>query len=101
LGASTFVIGALLVAWLAIDRLVFMHPLADRPALLLSSLLVVLGTQLFALGLLGELIIFTHARDIKDYQIDEVVRYPEAVIPDNGAALARTEKADARRSHAA
>ena len=101
LGASTFVIGALLVGWLAIDRLVFMHPLADRPALLLSSLLVVLGMQLFALGLLGELIIFTHARDIKDYQIDEVVRYPEAVIPDNGPALARTEKADARHSHAA
>ncbi|HEU5442714.1 MAG TPA: hypothetical protein VFU61_02750 [Steroidobacteraceae bacterium] len=67
---------AALVAWLAIDRLVFGQPLADRPALLLSSLLVVLGLQLFALGLLGELIIFTHARDIKDYQIEEVVRYP-------------------------
>jgi glycosyltransferase involved in cell wall biosynthesis len=77
-GASTFAAGALLVTWLAIDRLVFQHPLADRPALLLSSLLVVLGMQLFALGLLGELIIFTHARDIKDYQIDEIVRYPGA-----------------------
>ena len=75
-GASTFVIGALLVAYLAIDRLVFHHALADRPALLLSSLLVVLGMQLLALGLLGELIIFTHARDIKDYQVDEVIRYP-------------------------
>ncbi|HEY7888893.1 MAG TPA: glycosyltransferase [Steroidobacteraceae bacterium] len=74
-GVTTFVVGAALVAWLAIDRLAFHHPLADRPALLLSSLLVVLGLQLFALGLLGELIIFTHARDIKDYQIEEVVRY--------------------------
>src|SRR6185312_10446890 len=80
-GASTFVIGAALVAWLAIDRLIFLHPLADRPALLLSSLLVVLGMQLFALGLLGELIIFTHARDIKDYQIEEVVRYPAQQPP--------------------
>ena len=89
-GASTFVIGALLVAYLAIDRLVFMHPLADRPALLLSSLLVVLGMQLFALGLLGELIIYTHARDIKDYQIDEVVRYPEGTVTDeNGASSGR------------
>jgi glycosyltransferase involved in cell wall biosynthesis len=78
-GASTFVIGALLVAYLAIDRLVFHHALADRPALLLSSLLVVLGMQLFAIGLLGELIIFTHARDIKDYQVDEVIRYPHPV----------------------
>ena len=80
-GASTFVVGALLVAYLAIDRLVFGHALADRPALLLSSLLLVLGMQLFALGLLGELIIFTHARDIKDYQIDEVLRHPQAVEP--------------------
>lgn len=80
-GVSTFVIGAALVAWLAIDKLVFNHPLADRPALLLSSLLVVLGMQLFALGLLGELIIFTHARDIKDYQIEEIVRYPAAALP--------------------
>ena len=87
-GASTFVIGALLVAYLAIDRLVFHHALADRPALLLSSLLVVLGMQLFAIGLLGELIIFTHARDIKDYQIDEVVRYPgSAPEMRNAAAL--------------
>jgi glycosyltransferase involved in cell wall biosynthesis len=75
-GVTTFLVGAALVAWLAVERLIFLHPLADRPALLLSSLLVVLGMQLFALGLLGELVIFTHARDIKDYQIEEVVRYP-------------------------
>jgi hypothetical protein len=99
IGASTFVIGALLVAYLAIERLVFQHALADRPALLLSSLLVVLGMQLFALGLLGELIIFTHARDIKDYQIDEVVRYPEAV--GNRAAPTRSEGTGASRSHVA
>jgi glycosyltransferase involved in cell wall biosynthesis len=90
-GASTFVIGALLVAYLAIDRLVFQHALADRPALLLSSLLVVLGMQLFALGLLGELIIFTHARDIKDYQIDEVIRYPEETVAGTRAATALAE----------
>jgi len=96
-GASTFAIGALLVAWLAIDRLVFLHPLADRPALLLSSLLVVLGMQLFALGLLGELIIFTHARDIKDYQIDEVIRYPE----DARGVTARLDETDTTHSHVA
>jgi glycosyltransferase involved in cell wall biosynthesis len=75
IGVGTFAVGALLVGWLVFDRLVFGHPLADRPALLLSSLLVVLGLQLFAIGLLGELIIFTHARDIKDYQVAEVVRF--------------------------
>jgi glycosyltransferase involved in cell wall biosynthesis len=74
-GAVTFGLGAVLTLWLVIDRLFLGHPLAERPALLLSSLLVVLGLQLFALGLLGELIIFTHAREIKDYQIAEVIQF--------------------------
>ena len=77
-GVGTFGVGALLIGWLVLQRIAFDYPLADRPALLLSSLLVVLGLQLFAIGLLGELIIFTHARDIKDYQIDEVSRFPRA-----------------------
>jgi glycosyltransferase involved in cell wall biosynthesis len=100
-GASTFIIGALLVAYLAIDRLVFHHALADRPALLLSSLLVVLGMQLFAIGLLGELIIFTHARDIKDYQIDEVVRYPQMEIPQVEADLGTPRSIPPTRSRVA
>jgi hypothetical protein len=63
------------VAWLVTERLFFGQALAERPALLLSSLLVVLGLQLFALGLLGELIIFTHARTIKDYQVDRIIQF--------------------------
>jgi len=98
-GASTFVIGALLVAYLAIDRLVFQHSLADRPALLLSSLLVVLGMQLFAIGLLGELMIFTHARDIKDYQVDEVIRFPEGAQSATGEIESSEETTS--RSHVA
>ncbi|HWW20941.1 MAG TPA: glycosyltransferase [Steroidobacteraceae bacterium] len=78
LGVSTFVIGGALLAYLVVDRLIFNVGLADRPALLLSSLLVVLGLQLFALGLLGELIIFTHAKNIKDYQVDRVIEFTKA-----------------------
>ena len=68
-------VGALLVTWLVIERLFFGQELTQRPALLLSTLLVVLGLQLFALGLLGELIIFTHAKQIRDYQIDSVLSF--------------------------
>jgi glycosyltransferase involved in cell wall biosynthesis len=101
-GVSTFLVGAALVAWLAVDRLIFQHPLADRPALLLSSLLVVLGMQLFALGLLGELIIFTHARDIKDYQIEEVVRYDtQAPGPLPAGEPARQPLPEASQPHTA
>lgn len=81
LGATTFSAGALIIAYLCIERLVFNHELADRPALLLATLLVVLGMQIFALGLLGELIIFTHARDMKDYRVEEVIEYHDAPLP--------------------
>lgn len=74
-GVVTFGIGALLVLYLVILKVFFGAGLADRPLLLLSSLMVVLGMQLFALGLLAELMIFTHARHIKDYQVAEVVRF--------------------------
>jgi hypothetical protein len=79
LGVATFGIGAAIITVLSVQRLVFDEKLADRPALLLGALLVVLGMQVFALGLLGELIIFTHARGLKDYRVQEVIQYPETV----------------------
>jgi hypothetical protein len=39
----------------------------------LAVLMIVLGFQMIAVGLIGELIIFTHARDIKEYTIDEII----------------------------
>ena len=75
IGVTVFAVGAALVAWIVAERIFFGQPLADRPALLLSTLLVVLGLQLFALGLLGELIIFTHAKAIKGYQVESVIQF--------------------------
>lgn len=77
-GAITFSLGIALITYLGIDRLAFDQSLSDRPALLLAALLIVLGMQIFALGLLGELIIFTHARSLKDYRVEEVIQYPES-----------------------
>ena len=70
---AMFLLGAVFLAYLVFERTFFGVALADRPALLLSSLLVVLGVQVFALGLLGELIIFTHAKDIKEYTIERIL----------------------------
>lgn len=67
-------IGGIFTSILVVQRLFFDMPLADRPALLLGSLMIVLGVQTFALGLIGELIIFTHARDMKEYTIRRVIQ---------------------------
>lgn len=73
LGSGIFSIGALISVYLLIERMFFGAPLGGRPMLLLASLLVVMGIQFFAIGLLGEIIIFTHAKDMKEYAIDEIV----------------------------
>ena len=73
IGSATLLLGAVFMLYLIIERLFMGVPLAARPALLLSSLLVVLGVQILALGLLGELIIFTHAKELKEYTIAEII----------------------------
>lgn len=64
--------GGALVLVMVTQRLFFSVALANRPALLLGSLLIVLGVQLFGLGLLGELVIFSHGADEKEYAIRSV-----------------------------
>lgn len=72
-GLIVFALGAILSIVLASQRVFLNVPLADRPALLLALLMVVLGVQLFALGIIGELIIFTHGRHIREYTIERIV----------------------------
>ena len=98
-GASTFGMGALLIVYLGAQRILFNEALADRPALLLAALLLVLGLQVFALGLLGELIIFTHARGMKDYRVDKVIHFPEAeAAPKESAAGIPSDPLDKRQA---
>ncbi len=70
-GVSSFVIGLLLSAYLVYEKLVLGAGIGHRPLLLLAVLMLVVGLQIASIGLLGELLIFTHARDIKDYVVDE------------------------------
>jgi glycosyltransferase involved in cell wall biosynthesis len=53
-GLLFMALGILLGLWMTIERVVFDHAIGTRPALLLAVLLVVIGTQFFGLGLLGE-----------------------------------------------
>jgi len=72
-GSAISCTGAVITAYLGLYRLLGLGGIADRPILILGVLLLVLGVQLFSIGLLGEIIIFTHARDVKDYQVGEVL----------------------------
>jgi hypothetical protein len=76
-GSFSMIGGAIGLAYIAVERLVFDVAAADRPMMLLFTLAVVLGIQLIAIGLVGESLIFTHARDVKEYKIKKIHRKSE------------------------
>ncbi len=72
IGSGLLAVGGIITGMLCIERLLGMTSLADRPLLMFGVLMIVLGVQLFSLGLLGELIIFTHGRSLRDYHVDKI-----------------------------
>jgi hypothetical protein len=73
IGLPILLAGVVSCTALAVARLAYGMPLADRPALVLAVLLVVLGIQIIALGLIGELVIFASGRRIKEHSIERIL----------------------------
>ena len=65
--------GLLITIYLALLRISGGMPLSNRPMLLLGILLMVFGLQLVSIGLVGELILFSHAKEIEDYNVEEII----------------------------
>jgi hypothetical protein len=74
IGSATLASGLVLSLILVVQR-VLGTMLSDRPLFLVGMLLIVLGVQLFSIGLIGELLIFIHARDIREYKVDAVYEF--------------------------
>jgi hypothetical protein len=76
-GATFASLGGGVLAVTVVQRLLG-KSLADRPALVLGVLLVGIGVQLFTIGLLGELLVFFHAREIPEYRVAAIYESPGA-----------------------
>lgn len=72
-GAISAFIGVLGLGYIGVERIFFDVSAADRPLLVLFSLVLVLGIQLIAIGLVGETIIFTSAKNNKEYRIKKII----------------------------
>jgi len=66
-------VGLGIEVYLFIYRILGMGPIAGRPLLILGALLLVIGIQMISIGLLGEMIIFTHAGDVAEYNIEKII----------------------------
>lgn len=73
LGVIFTVAGAAMNIYLFVYRILGIGGIAGRPLLLLGALLLVIGIQMISIGLIGEIIIFTHARNLKDYSIEVII----------------------------
>jgi glycosyltransferase involved in cell wall biosynthesis len=72
-GLPVLLLGLLITGVVVFARLFLGVPLAERPALILGTLMIVLGIQIISVGLIGEIIIFTHARDLKTYNVEKII----------------------------
>ena len=73
IGTVAFFGGFLISLWISIDKLYFGNPIGDRPLLLLGVLLIILGSQMFTTGLLGEMIIRSRMEETTSYQVVEMM----------------------------
>lgn len=69
-GATAFILGTLVNLWLSYEKIFLDKSLGNRPLLFLGILLIIVGVQFFAVGLLGEIIVHNTPRD-EDYNIKE------------------------------
>ena len=72
-GAGAIFIGTLIGLYITAERFLVGIPMGDRPMLLLSVLMVVLGIQIAAVGLIAEIVIFTRSKGTPTYHIDHIV----------------------------
>jgi glycosyltransferase involved in cell wall biosynthesis len=73
IGSTFFIIGGMITTYLGILRILDKISLTNRPMLLLGILMIVFGLQLFSVGLIGELILFTRAKEMEHYRIEEII----------------------------
>lgn len=92
IGLTLAGVGGSICVYLALYKLLDFGGISDRPMLLLGMLMVVLGVQSIGIGLLGEIIIFTHSRRFRGYRVREVLGTD--AVPDEPNPVTAGNEAD-------
>lgn len=72
-GGALALIGGVVTTGLVVQRLIIPDmALYQRPLFLLGLLLFVLGVQVIGFGLVGEIIIYTQARNLREYKVEKI-----------------------------
>ncbi|MCG2777042.1 MAG: glycosyltransferase [Desulfobacterales bacterium] len=73
IGLIFLLAGLIITAYVFAEKFLMGYPVGGRPLLLLAILFMVLGVQAASVGLLGEIIAFTHGRNKKEYTIEKTI----------------------------
>lgn len=73
-GFAAALAGVLMAAWPLYLKLVAGESLAERPLFVIGAILAAFGVQLIGFGLIGEIIIFTQAPNLRDYKVEDTVQ---------------------------
>jgi glycosyltransferase involved in cell wall biosynthesis len=71
-GGAFSLIGFGICTWLTIEKFWFDEGVSGRPLMLFGVLFIALGVQIIGFGLVGEIIIFSQARHLKEYRIERI-----------------------------
>ena len=73
IGLVCLVIGLSFALYVFGQKILLGYPIGGRPSLLLAIIFMFFGVQAASVGLLGEMVVFTHGRHKKEYTIDKIV----------------------------
>ncbi len=82
IGVVLSLVGVIIALHLLVERTFFGVGMADRPLILLATLLIVLGMQIAVVGLIAEIVIFTRRRNYSTYKIEKVLCTEQDSPPD-------------------
>jgi len=73
IGLGFLLVGLFVMSYIFVQRFLMGHPVGNRPILFLAIFFMALGVQAASIGLLGEIIVFTHGRQKKEYTIEREI----------------------------
>jgi glycosyltransferase involved in cell wall biosynthesis len=72
IGGLFMLLGGAMAAYIEIEHLVKGSGVYQRPLFLIGVLMLMLGVQIIGFGLVGEIIIYTQARNLREYRVERI-----------------------------
>jgi len=77
LGGLLALVGLAVCVEIGVEHWLYKAGLYNRPIFMIGFLMIVLGVQIIGFGLVGEIIIYTQARNLREYRVERIWERPD------------------------